>query len=366
MNLTQLDKAIVPMLMAGKTLEIRSSPGRGKSEFTKSLPGKMEKLTGKKWGFASCFLATMTPTDLMGYMVPIKDEHGHVLSQFSLPSWFQTSNPETGYLDGKLASDFEHGILFLDEFGQGESDVKRASAELMLNKQLGPHRLPNGWMVIAASNFANDRSGVTKDFDFLINRRTILEISDDLQSWENWAFSHGVNPVLIAFANQNSQVVFSAGVPDKQGPWCTPRSLVTLGKIFEHMKDANGDLPVDSSAVEIAHGTIGAGASAQLFAMIKLGQQMPKFDDIVASPMNAMLPKAPDAQMLVCYRLAAAVNDKNVDPVVTYMERMPKEFSVTFAKAAVRRDNELVNTEAFGKWCTRNATLMSALRDINP
>lgn len=50
MNLTQLDKAIVPMLMAGKTLEIRSSPGRGKSEFTKSLPGKMEKLTGKKVG----------------------------------------------------------------------------------------------------------------------------------------------------------------------------------------------------------------------------------------------------------------------------------------------------------------------------
>lgn len=365
MNLTQLDKCIVPLLMAGKTLEIRSSPGRGKSEFTRSLPAKMKKLTGMDWGFSTCFLATMTPTDMMGYMVPLKDDKGHVLSQFSLPSWFQTSDPVTGYLDGKLASDFKHGILFLDEFGQGEADVKRASAELMLNKQLGPHRLPNGWMVIAASNFASDRSGVTKDFDFLINRRTILEITDDLATWEAWAFANGVNPVLITFANQNSQVVFTKGVPDKQGPWCTPRSLVTLGKIYEHMLDANGDLPTDSSAIEIAHGTIGPAPTAQLMAMIKLGQEMPKFADIVANPMNAKLPSKPDAQMLVCYRLAAAVEEKNVDPVVTYMERMPKEFSVTFAKAAVRRDNTLVNTEAFGKWCTRNATLMSALRDVN-
>ena len=77
MNLTQLDKVIVPLLLAGKTLEIRSSPGRGKSEFTKSLPSKMAKITGKPWGFASCFLATMTPTDLMGYMVPLKDEKGN-------------------------------------------------------------------------------------------------------------------------------------------------------------------------------------------------------------------------------------------------------------------------------------------------
>lgn len=364
MKFSQLDRIAPALFAAGRTFELRSSPGRGKSEWVRNQVARMAKLTATPWGFASCFLATYTPSDLMGYMVPQRDG-AHVLSQFSLPAWFQTADPITGESNGKLVTDYTRGILFLDEFGQGEADVKRASAELMLNGQLGPHKLPRGWTVVAASNFATDRSGVTKDFDFLINRRTLIEISDDLQDWENWAFANGVNPVLIAFANQNPTIVFTPGVPDKQGPWCTPRSLVNLGKILDQMTDSNGDLPVGPEATEIAHGTIGSGAAAQLFAMIKIGQEMPKYEEIVKDPMNSKLPKQPDAQMLVCYRLAASVNEKDVTPIVQYCERLPKEFSVTFAKSAVRRDPKLINTKAFGDWCTRNASLMSAISGMS-
>jgi hypothetical protein len=371
MKFTDLDRIAPALFLAGQSLELRSSPGRGKSMWTRSQVNRMSKMTGSKWGYASCFLATMTPSDLMGFMVPMKDEQGRVLSQFSLPSWFQTADPETGKLDGKMASDYERGILFLDEFGQGEADVKRASAELLLNGQLGPHKINKstvdrpGWIVIAASNFVSDRSGVTKDFDFLINRRTLINIDDDTVGWEDWAMDHGVNPILIAFAHQNVNIVFSKGVPDKQGPWCTPRSLVHVGEQLEAIAGVKGgDLPLDPVSMEIAQGTIGAGATAQLFAMIKLGQEMPRYEDIVANPMNAKLPKQPDAQMLVCYRLAANVTTKDVDPIVDYVERLPKEFSVTFAKQAVRRDTSLVNTKRFGKWCTDNSTLMAAIQDV--
>lgn len=365
MKFTDLDRVFPALFKAGIAVELRSSPGRGKSMWTRQQPARLSKLLGKPVGFASCFLATMVPSDLMGYMVPQKHEaSGKVLSQFSVPSWFQTSDPITGHLDGKFADDFEHGILFLDEFGQGEADVKRASAELLLNGQLGPHRLPEGWLVVAASNFASDRSGVTKDFDFLINRRTLLNIDDDMQGWLDWAMAQNVNPILLAFTNQNPGIVFSKGVPDKQGPWCTPRSLVALGQQLDAMTPPGGDMPTDAVAIEVAHGTIGAAASSQFFAMVKLGQEMPKYEDIVKSPMNAKLPKAPDAQMLVCYRLAQSVTNKDVDPIVDYCERLPKEFSVTFAKAAVRRDPNLINTKRFGTWCTQNATLMSAIQDV--
>lgn len=365
MKFTDLDRVAPALLASGQALELVSSPGRGKSEWTANLVQRMTKQTGTPWGFAVCFLATMTPTELMGFMIPMNDQaHGQVLSRYSLPAWYQTSDPITGKPDGKIVTDFEHGILFLDEYGQGEADVKRASAELLLHGRIGPHVLPKGWSVIAASNFVTDRSGVTKSFDFVINRRTEIQITDDLEGWKDWAFTHGVNPILIAFANQNPQIIFSAGVPDKQGPWCTPRSLVRLGNMLDQMSSGDGNLPTDSIAVELAHGTIGAAASSQLFAMIKLGQEMPRYEDIVANPMNAKLPKAPDASMLVCYRLAANVTTKDVEPVVDYMERMPKEFSVTFAKAAVRRDPQLVNTKRFGLWCTTNATLMAAIADV--
>jgi hypothetical protein len=48
---------------------------------------------------------------------------------------------------------------------------------------------------------------------------------------------------------------------------------------------------------------------------------------------------------------------------MTYIERMPAEFTITFGKAAVSRDYELINTPAFGEWTARNATLMVAITD---
>ena len=359
MHFTALRKVMPAYLDSGVSLELRSAPGRGKSEFTADMVTLMGKRDGRPWGFATAFLATYTPVDLLGYMVPGVDAKGRRVSEFTMPPWMRC-------VDGSTVFEHERGILFLDEFGQAEADVKRAAAELLLNKQIGPWRLPPGWSVVAATNRAQDRSGVTKSFDFVINRRLEIDITDDLQSWEDWAFEHGVNPVFITFANQNPQIVFSDGVPEKQGPWCTPRSLVLLARIFEQMGgvgigDKDGIVPTDPVAMETAAGIIGAGAAAQLMAFVKLGQEMPSFDEIVSKPDKAKLPTKPDAQMLVCYSLAARVTEAEVGNVITYVERMPKEFTVTFAKAACRRDPDLVNTAAFGSWAVRNASLMAAI-----
>lgn len=360
MNFTQLEKIAPALLSSGKSFELFSSPGRGKSEFINSLPPMMSRLTGDKWGFASCFIATQTPTDMMGFMVPerIKDR---LMSSFTMPTWMQTIDPVTGLPDGGCALDYEYGVLHLEEFGQGEADTKRSSSELLLNKRLGQWGLGRGWCVWASSNYASDRSGVTKSFDYLINRRGEIKINDDLASWERWALSHGVSPILITFAKQNPNIVFSEGVPEKQGPWCTPRSLVACEKVLMKMADADGKIPTSPEANEIASGMIGVGGASQLFAMIQLSHVMPAYEDIVKDPKGTQVPTRPDAQMLVCYSLAARVTDKVMKPIVTYIERFPKEFAVTFAKSAARRDPDLIDTEAFSEWCVKNQTLMGTI-----
>lgn len=356
MHFNALRRQMPALLDSGVSIELISAPGRGKSEFVADTVETMSKRDGSEWGFATLFLATMTPTDLLGYMVPEKrsfNGSGEALvSSFTMPPWMLTR-------DGVPVTHFRRGILFLDEFGQGEPDVKRAAAELLLNRRLGPWALPRGWSVIAASNRASDRSGVTKSYDFVINRRIQVDISDDLQSWEDWAFQHGLDPLYIAFANQNPQIVFSDGVPEKQEPWCTPRSLVMCERILKR----GNEIATDPDSVELATGMIGAGAAAQLFAFIRLGQEMPKYDEIVKSPKQVKVPGKPDAQMLVCYSLAARVSAQDAEPIVTYIERMPKEFAVTFAKAACKRDFSLVNTPTFSAWCAKNSSLMTAIVD---
>jgi len=361
MNFTDLEGEVIDDLDAGISIQLKSAPGRGKSEFVEQLVKKLSERDGFEWGLSKLFLATQQVPDLMGYLFKGERDFGDgkliTVSEPTLPLWQITEG-------GQPTWRYKRGILFLDEYGQAEADTKRVSAELFLNKRLGPWVLGgenrNGWGVIAASNRASDRSGVTKEFDFVINRRGEYDISDDIVSWEKWAVAHGVSPLTIAFAVQNPQIIFQDGVPEKQGAWCTPRSLVMLDRKMKVKQARTGVFPDDAKTVESAMGLIGAGA-AQFFAFVRLEREMPKFETIVANPMGVKLPLKPDAQMLVIYNLAHRVTAQTLKPVIEYIERMPKEFAATFAKAACTRNNDLVIDPAMRAWSSQNASLMAAL-----
>lgn len=363
MRFLDLRDAVIDNLEARISTHLKSAPGRGKSDFVEDLVKYLSKRDGFEWGFTTCFLATYTPSDLLGYMVPTKitnpDGTGALASVFTTPPWMMTK-PTKEYPHGRHINTYERGIVFLDEFGQADGDTKKSAAQLMLKGEVGPHRLHSGIGIIAASNGKGDRSGVTKDFDFLINRQDQIEITDDLASWQDWAVAHDIMPLTIAFATQNPQIVFADGVPAEQGPWTTPRSLCMADKLLRIKKERLGEIPDDPSTVEQIHGIMGAGA-AQYFGFIKLEREMPKYEDIVKDPSKVRVPEKPDAQMLVCYSLAHQIKIKDADQIVEYIERLPKEFSVTFATTACKRQPTLVQSPAFCKWAERHSSLMAAI-----
>ncbi len=65
--------------------------------------------------------------------------------------------------------------------------------------------------------------------------------------------------------------------------------------------------------------------------------------------------------MLVCYDLAQRIQIKDATEVVEYVQRMPKEFAVVFAMAAVKKQVQLVTTPAIIKWSRENSSLMAAI-----
>lgn len=355
-----LRSVVIDNIEAGIATEMKSAPGRGKSDFVEQLRNYLSERDGFEWGFFPLFLATYTPQDLMGYMIPAKQADGSIISQFTTPPWMIDAQ-------GRHINSFKRAIVFLDEYGQGDGDTKRVSAQLLLKGEVGPHKLDLAKVgIIAASNRASDRSGVTKDFDFVINRRMEVSIQDDLDSWQEWAEEHDVMPITRAFAQQNPTIVFSEGVPEKQGPWCTPRSLAMADKLL-NIKAARsgGAVPVDPVTVETLEGLIGTGAAQQYMIFVRLDREMPPYEEIVKSPAKAKVPTKPDAQMLISYNLAHRVKIDDAGPVIEYVERMPKEFSVTFATSAVKRQPGLVRTKAFSEWVNRNSSLMASIATIN-
>lgn len=358
MNLKTLRALMPALLNSGASIELVSPPGLGKSDLVEDTVRDMtERTPDEPWGLATAFLATYTPPDLLGYMFKGERTFGDgrqlTVTDPTLPMWMITR-------EGKPLWEYKRGILFLDEFGQAEGDVKRSAAQLLLKGEVGPWRVPKGWSVVAASNRAGDRSGVTKSLDFVINRRVEIHVQPSVEAWLEWAATHNVAPLTMAFAAQNPHIVFAPDVPEKQGPWCTPRSLVIADKLIKSLGH-NFDAGDKGSALELVGGMIGDGAAAQYFAFVRLEREMPKFEKIIADPKNIKVPAKPDAQMLVCYNLAHRVDKDTSKPVIEYIERFPKEFAVTFASAACKRDPALVATPSFSKWAMANSSLMAAI-----
>lgn len=363
MLLSQMFDELRGLMDSGNAVEISSSPGVGKSEGIQQWVRDQNALGQERWGVSTIFLATQTPVDLLGYLIPghreYKGRDGEMkkerVSEFTRPIWTLSD-------DGLPIEEYDRFLILMEEADKCEPDVTKTSAEIRNGASLGPWRFDKRKVGrIALTNRVEDRSGSGKKFDFIINRQFEFQVLADVEGWRNWALKAGIDPLFVAFASKYPEVVFSNKVPDKQGPFCTPRSLVNLSKVLPHRVTPDGKLKVDSIGAEIINGAIGAPAGMQLQAWIKLRHETPDWDDIMKDPTGIALPVKPDAQLMVCYECAHRVDVKTAGKCVSFIKRLPAQFSVTFAKAAVRRQYDLINTPAFMDWVAKNASLLNAI-----
>jgi hypothetical protein len=362
MFIKDIPEELPVLLDANVPVELGSSPGAGKSESIDQLTETLSKRDGFEWGLNKTFIATLSPVDLLGFMVPgyidITSDTGKVekvrISEFTMPPWMISTK-------GRPMNEYKRGIIVFEEWDKGEPDVKKGSAEILLNGQAGRHKVHPGIARIALVNRTMDRSGSTKNFDFIINRREELTLYADVGGWQRWADAAGVDPLFVAFAVKYPEVVFKNEVPDKQGPFCTPRSLVKLSQVLPKRLDERGRMKNDVMAGEHAGGMIGTAAAMQLMAWIKLRHETPDFEDIVKDPDGCALPDKPDARLMICFECAHKVDGKTIGKVARYIKRMSAEFAVTFMQSAVRRDHTLINNSAVLEWVGKNASLMNAI-----
>jgi hypothetical protein len=346
----------MPIWYEAKTpVHLESSPGLGKTTTIDRAPKLLSDHFGKNFGYAYINGANTDLTDVQGYLTPVHHEK-YSESRFTRP-WYWTT-PE-----GKQLEEYDGGILFIDERDKMAVECKKIMGEARLSGRLGTHYLPPGWLIWTAGNTAADRSGSTKELDHLINRERRIKFEITVDGWtEHVSKRENALSVILSFANNNPEVVFQSKVPDKQGPWCTPRSLMEVNRYLQVVtRHSDGNLPLDGVICENIAGSIGEAASLQLVNTLKLDKDMPKIADIVKDPSGAKVPERPDAQMLVAFKLAHSVTEDTAGAIITYISRMPKEFGVTFAKSAGARMPKLVSTPAFLSWAMKNSSLMATL-----
>jgi hypothetical protein len=362
------------------SIELISGPGVGKSSTVYDGCKELARIINEPVGLTTNMLATMQSVDVRGFMLPrLFPDNPRPVTIFSVPPWMPTKlNIVVFTPDGQVFPEGTWqgevprvGVCFLDEYGQGEDDTKKAGAELLLHGQVGTDRLPELWRVVAASNRMSDRAGVVRPLTFITNRRMELKIDPHLPTWQDWV--NKLPPELrphhftVSFATRQPDLVFKEETPPGNDPFCTPRTLVLMDRDLRALRsedDLKKDrLPTDPIAREVCAGWIGGAEGAQYFVHLKYADALPDIGDIERDPMRAKLPDTRDAQMVCAFMLSHHVNPKNGERVLRYMERLNIDMQVLAMRTITHQAERarcVANTPIFTNWLLKHKDLLVA------
>ena len=220
-------------------LMIWGSPGCGKSSVVR------EYCKANGLDFIDARLAQMEPADLRG--LPVANREKQCMDWYVNGTWPRDPN-------GK-------GIIFLDELSAASRDIQVAAYELVLDRRLGKlYHVPNGYMIVAAGNRAQDRAVVKSMSSALANRFVHFEVEANSEDWGNWAVQHNIHPSVTGFINYRPANLFKMDNQNLEQGWPSPRSWERVSNIMalfdndeETLRKAVYGLPCTSLCVPFQH-----------------------------------------------------------------------------------------------------------------
>lgn len=193
-------------------------PGVGKSQGVREIADIIENTCGKKVVITDVRLLLFNPVDLRGIPTSNQDK--------TLAVWLK---PEIFHMDDN--ADVVN-ILFLDEISAAPPSVQASAYQIVLDRAVGEHKLPDNCIVIAAGNRVTDKSVAYTMPRALANRMCHIEIKGDYDSWHDWAVRTDIHEYVIGFLEYNSALLMK-NMTDSNLAFTTPRSWEMVSNILK-------------------------------------------------------------------------------------------------------------------------------------
>lgn len=251
----------------------------------------------------------------------------------------------------KLVKAKKKTLCFLDDIGQAPPACQSALMQLILARSVNGTKISDEVVFFGASNNINQMSGVSGLIEPLKSRfHTILTLTPNLQDFSDWWWARGYDERVIAFLNYKTDLLakFTPTKEIKNSP--CPRQWAAIG---DWLKDGIEDL-------EILEGAVGKGAATEFLSFIRVYKDLPPIKDILEKPKTTKVPSEPSALYAVVVGLTRAATDKNLENIITYLERFDngKEFEVLCLKEIERTNTKALECTAFVKWASKNKSVV--------
>lgn len=305
-------------------------PGIGKSDIVAQIAkDRGIQLVDKR-------LSQSDPTELKG--VPWPDQKKGVMKFFQ---------------DEELPTSGE-GILFLDELNNAPAAVQAPAYQLILNRRLGSYVLPDGWAIVAAGNRRQDRSIVHAMPAALANRFVHIDMEPDLDDFLTWAANHGgISAETCGYLRWRPSNLAVTELPADVRAFPSPRTWAFADKIMaaKHVDEA--------TKADLIAGTVGPGCAIEYIGFMREAKNLPPIDAILIAPDKVPVPTEPATLYATVARLDHATTTGNIEVLLKYAKRMPKEREVMYMQAVCRRVPDIMETKVVTDYILANKALLS-------
>ena len=234
------------------------------------------------------------------------------------------------------------GVIVCDELPQAPVAVQNVIAQLVNERRIGEHRLPEGWTVICAGNPMAAKAGTQAMPSHLRDRLMHINLTVDIDVFRTYALSREFDPRITSYLHERPEWIQKFDPKQNASP--SPRSWERVNSVLS--------LPLSPTQRDIAiAGYIGDGALTDFSGFLRMWDSLPKVDDVLADPKNHKIPESPAILYALCSSLAHRATDKNIMDITTFIGRFPnKEFTLFCSKDIMMRHGDLKKNSKFMNW----------------
>ena len=319
---------------SGLNTMIWGGPGIGKSE----IPAQIAEESGVK---LLDFRANLfDPVDVRGipYLAKMKETVKH-FTRWAVPDVFPI-----------VDRDGEEGIFLIDELPTAPAATQNAFLQLLITREVGNYKIPDGWSIIAAGNRLTDAAAVYQMPSPVRNRLAHYELEADLGDWVEWAVSNGVDTSVVSFIRYRPNLLYNFNPEDYAFP--TPRSWSYVDKRLKLTKVDEESLFYGVSAL------VGDGAAGEYIAFRQIYTELPDIDHLINNPHTYKVDDNPAVMYALSGALAARACDAKMENIMKVIKKLPTEFQVITVKQSLIKDKTIIQHNAVDQWVSHNSTVI--------
>ena len=243
------------------------------------------------------------------------------------------------------------GLFMIDELPTAPPATQNAFLQLLLTRQVGNYKMPDGWSCLAAGNRLTDGASVYQMPSPVRNRLMHYELEPSLDAWCEWALKNEVNTTLVSFMRYRPNLLYSFKADEYAFP--TPRSWSFVDKRLRLTKNID-----DSRLFFGIAGAVGTGPAGEFLAFAKIADKLPDIDNLIANPSSYMPSEDPAVLYALTGAVASRAEESKLENIMKLGKKIPTEFQVVLVKSILAIDKALFNQPTIQSWISDNSDVV--------